>query len=48
VPDAVQDPGYPWVDIIAGIVFAAILIADLFGVWVSKSGADAHGTEPKT
>jgi hypothetical protein len=35
IPDAVKDPGYPWGDIVGGIVFAAILLVDLFGSWTS-------------
>jgi hypothetical protein len=30
IPDAVRDPGYPWGDIVGGVIFAAILFMDLF------------------
>jgi Protein of unknown function (DUF3592) len=35
VPDAVRNPGYPWGDIIGGILFAVILLADLLGAWTA-------------
>jgi hypothetical protein len=31
IPSAMRDPGYPYGDIIGGIVFAVILLVDLFG-----------------
>lgn len=41
IPDAVRDPGYPWGDIIGGIIFVAILLADVFGTWTLESAPQA-------
>jgi hypothetical protein len=37
VPDAVRNPGYPWGDIIGGIIFAVVLLVDLFRGWAVES-----------
>jgi len=39
-PEAVRDPGYPWGDIIGGVVFSAFLLIDLFGAWTTDSTPD--------
>src|SRR5262249_26791566 len=39
VPGAVRDPGYPWGDIIFGVIVAAVLLADLFGSWIGEPGS---------
>jgi hypothetical protein len=36
IPNTVRGPGYPWGDIIGGIIFAAILLADLLGTWTRE------------
>jgi hypothetical protein len=41
VPDAMRDPGYPWGDIIGGIFFAAILLADIFAAGTRESAPQA-------
>jgi hypothetical protein len=41
IPASVRDPGYPWGDVIAGIILAALLAVDLFGAWTRQS-------EPRT
>jgi hypothetical protein len=40
VPDSVRDPGYPWGDILFGVFFAVVLLADVFGSWT-------RGSEPQ-
>lgn len=41
IPNAVRDPGYPWGDIIGGIIFAAILLADILGARTSEPASRA-------
>jgi hypothetical protein len=41
IPNTVRDPGYPWGDIIGGIIFAAILLADIFGTWTREPAPQA-------
>jgi hypothetical protein len=48
IPDAMQDPGYPWADTIGGIVFALILPADLFGAWTAESKPGAGNLESES
>jgi hypothetical protein len=36
-----RDPGYPWGDIIGGIFFAAILLADIFAAGTRESAPQA-------
>ena len=42
VPSAIQDPGYPWGDMIGGTVFSGILLLDMFGSWTLASTRE-HG-----
>jgi hypothetical protein len=41
IPSAVRELGYPWGDIIGGIIFAAILLADIFGAWMREPASQA-------
>jgi hypothetical protein len=41
IPSAVRDPGYPWGDIIGGIILAAILLADIFRPWTCEPASQA-------
>ena len=33
IPSTIRDPGYPWGDIIGGIIFTGLLLLDLFTGW---------------
>lgn len=33
IPSTIRDPGYPWGDIIGGVVFTGLLLLDLFAGW---------------
>ena len=40
IPSAVRDPGYPWGDIAGGIIFAVILLVDLFRSWTQEGAVE--------
>ncbi|MGB6384744.1 MAG: DUF3592 domain-containing protein [Terriglobales bacterium] len=37
IPSALKSPGYPWGDVLGGIVFAVFLLVDIFASWALKS-----------
>jgi hypothetical protein len=41
IPASVQDPGYPWGDIIGGTLFLIVLLLDLFGSRASEARSAA-------